>query len=240
MRFMPNENILLVDDEKGIIEFSSLYLTEEGFHVFPAYTGVEALEVLKKNIIHLIVLDIMLPDIEGTELCLSIRKITDCPIIFASCKSNDIDKVIALGAGGDDYITKPFSGLELVARIKAHLRRNRLVENNKTDSKAKLEYKDIKINTDTYEIECGENKVSLSAKEFEILALLMSNPKRIYTVEQIYEVVWKENSLDGDSRTIIVYIGNIRKKIEPDPSNPKFILTVRGVGYKFNANLQMA
>ncbi len=234
---MPNEKILLVDDEKGIIEFCSLYLTEEGFRVVPAYSGKEALAVLKKQQIDLIVLDIMLPDIEGTELCLSIRKITDCPIIFASCKSNDIDKVIALGAGGDDYLTKPFSGLELVARIKAHLRRNRLMESRKTEPEALLEYKDIRINIDTYEVECCEKKVSLSAKEFEILALLMSNPKRIYTVEQIYEAVWKENSLDGDSRTIIVYIGNIRKKIEPDPSNPKFILTVRGVGYKFNANL---
>jgi DNA-binding response OmpR family regulator len=237
---MPNENILLVDDEKGIIDFSTLYLAEEGFRVFPAYNGAEALDVLKKQKIDLIVLDIMLPDIEGTELCLSIRKITDCPIIFASCKSNDIDKVIALGAGGDDYITKPFSGLELVARIKAHLRRNRLMESRKPAAKSTLEYQDIQINTDTYEVRCGDRKVSLSAKEFEILALLMSNPKRIYTVEQIYETVWKENSLDGDSRTIIVYIGNIRKKIEPDPSNPKYILTVRGVGYKFNANLQGA
>jgi DNA-binding response OmpR family regulator len=236
---MPNENIMLVDDEKGIINFSSLYLEEEGFHVFPAFSGAEALDILKKNKIDLIVLDIMLPDIEGTELCLSIRKITDCPIIFASCKSNDIDKVIALGAGGDDYLTKPFSGLELVARIKAHLRRNRLMGNREPASKATLEYQDIKINTDSYEVLCGERKVALSAKEFEILALLMGNPKRIYTVEQIYEAVWKENSLDGDSRTIIVYIGNIRKKIEPDPSNPKFILTVRGVGYKFNSNLQM-
>lgn len=234
---MPNENILIVDDEKDIINFATLYLKEEGFHVFPAFTGVEALEILKKNKIDLTVLDIMLPDIEGTELCLSIRKITDCPIIFASCKSNDIDKVIALGAGGDDYLTKPFSGLELVARIKAHLRRNRLVESKKSTEKSIIEYPGIRINTDTYEVECNQEKVSLSAKEFDILALLMSNPKRIYTVEQIYETVWKENSLEGDSRTIIVYIGNIRKKIESDPSNPKYILTVRGVGYKFNSNL---
>jgi DNA-binding response OmpR family regulator len=235
---MPNENILLVDDEKGIIDFSTLYLAEEGFHVFSAASGAETLDILKKQKIDLIVLDIMLPDVEGTELCLSIRKMTDCPIIFASCKSNDIDKVIALGAGGDDYLTKPFSGLELVARVKAHLRRNRLMENKKAPLKSTLEYQDISINKDTYEVLCEGRKIPLSAKEFEILALLMSNPKRIYTVEQIYEAVWKQNSLDGDSRTIIVYIGNIRKKIEPDPSNPKFILTVRGVGYKFNANLQ--
>lgn len=235
---MPNESILIVDDEKGIVDFSRLYLAEEGFRVFSAASGMEALALLRKQRIDLIVLDIMLPDIEGTELCLSIRKLTDCPIIFASCKSNDIDKVIALGAGGDDYITKPFSGLELVARVKAHLRRNRLMEDKKFAADATVEYQEIRINKDTYEVCCGDRAVSLSAKEFQILALLMSNPKRIYTVEQIYEAVWKENSLDGDSRTIIVYIGNIRKKIEPDPGSPKFILTVRGVGYKFNADLK--
>ena len=234
---MPNEKILIVDDEKDIIDFVTLYLKEEGFQVFSAFTGKEALDLLRKNRIDLTVLDIMLPDIEGTELCLSIRKITDCPIIFASCKSNDIDKVIALGAGGDDYLTKPFSGLELVARIKAHLRRNRLVESKKNTPVSPLEYGGLSVNTDTYEVLINHEKVPLSAKEFEILALLMSNPKRIYTVEQIYETVWKENSLEGDSRTVIVYIGNIRKKIESDPSNPKYILTVRGVGYKFNSNL---
>ena len=234
---MPNENILIVDDEKEIIDLVTLYLTKEGFHVVPALCGADALSIVKTQKIDLIVLDIMLPDIEGTELCLSIRKITDCPIIFASCKSNDIDKVIALGAGGDDYITKPFSGMELVARVKAHLRRNRLIENQKSADSSLIDYPGIQINTNTHEVECGGEKISLSAKEFAILSLLMSNAKRIYTVEQIYETVWKENSLDGDSRTIIVYIGNIRKKIEPDPSNPKFILTVRGVGYKFNSNL---
>lgn len=237
MTAMPNENILIVDDEKEIIDLVTLYLNKEGFHVLPAFCGADALQIVRNQKIDLIVLDIMLPDIEGTELCLDIRKITDCPVIFASCKSNDIDKVIALGAGGDDYITKPFSGMELVARIKAHLRRNRLLESKKDTGDTIIGYPGIQIDTATHEVECGGGRISLSAKEFAILALLMSNTKRIYTVEQIYETVWKENSLDGDSRTIIVYIGNIRKKIEPDPSSPKFILTVRGVGYKFNSNL---
>lgn len=233
---MAYEKILVVDDEKEIIDFLSLYLRQEGFTVLYATNGLDAIEILKAEKIDLIVLDIMLPDIEGTELCLTFRKLTDCPIIFVSCKSNEIDKVIALGAGGDDYITKPFSGLELVARVKAHLRRNRILDIKNESSNPIIEYQDISINPNTYEVFCNNQPISLCAKEFEILYLLMKNNKRIYTVEQIYEIVWKENYLEGDSRTIIVYISNIRKKIEPDPSNPKYILTVRGVGYKFNSN----
>lgn len=230
---MAKEHILIVDDEPEIINFMKLYLLEENFIVSSASTGREALQIAKSENLSLIVLDIMLPDIDGNELCLSLRKITDCPIIFVSCKSNDIDKVQSLSAGGDDYLTKPFSPLELIARIKAHLRRNRIIETKKTESNI-LKYSELEINFDTYEVFASGQPAALSAKEFEILALLIKNPKRIYTAEQIYEAVWKENSLKGDSRTIIVYIGNIRKKIEPDPSNPKYILTVRGVGYKFN------
>ena len=232
---MGYKKILIVDDEKEIIDFISVYLKEEGFLVFSAATGDEALQVLKAEEISLIILDIMLPDIEGTDLCLNLRKISDCPIIFASCKSNDIDKVIALGAGGDDYITKPFSGLEIVARVKAHLRRSRMFEQKKSNSGI-ISYPGISINPNSYEVTCGEKQVILTAKEFEILLLLMKNPKRVYSADQIYETVWKEHSLEGDFRTIIVYIRNIRKKIEPDPSKPKYILTVRGVGYKFNSN----
>lgn len=233
---MGYEKILIVDDEKEIIDFVSAYLKEEGFVVFSAATGGEALAILKAEEISLIILDIMLPDIEGTDLCLSLRKLSDCPIIFASCKSNDIDKVIALGAGGDDYITKPFSGLEIVARVKAHLRRSKMFEQKKSESDNIISYPGISINPNSYEVTCGETQVFLTAKEFEILLLLMRNPKRVYSSEQIYEAVWKEHFLEGDFRTVIVYIRNIRKKIEPDPSSPQYILTVRGVGYKFNSN----
>lgn len=233
---MAGEHILIVDDEPEIIDFIKLYLNEEKYAVFSASTGRDALKTVRSTPLDLIVLDVMLPDIDGNELCLAIRKITDCPIIFVSCKSNDIDKVLSLSAGGDDYLTKPFSPLELIARIKAHLRRNRIIEDKKTDSGV-IDLPSLLINTDTHEVFTDGRQIALSAKEFDILTLLVRNPKRIYTVEQIYEAVWKENSLEGDSRTIIVYIGNIRKKIEPDPSNPKYIMTVRGVGYKFNHNL---
>ncbi len=232
---MAGEKILIVDDEPEIIDFVKMYLLQENFKISHAFNGKEALQKVRLEKPELIVLDIMLPDIDGVELCLNIRKISDCPILFISCKSSDIDKVLALSAGGDDYLTKPFSTLELVARIKAHLRRNRMSENNSTDDVIK--YDELEIHFNTHEVFVNEKQISLSAKEFDILSLLMKDPKRIYTVEQLYEAVWKENVLEGDSRTIIVYIGNIRKKIEPDPSNPKYILTVRGVGYKFNHNL---
>ncbi len=235
---MAGEHILIVDDEPEIIDIIKMYLLEENFKVSWAANGEEALQKLKIEDPSLIVLDVMLPDIDGIELCLNIRKISDCPILFISCKSSDIDKVLALSAGGDDYLTKPFSTLELVARIKAHLRRNRMVEQKK-DNDNVIKYGELEVHLDTHEVFVNNELVSISAKEFDILALLIKDPKRIYSVEQLYEAVWKENVLEGDSRTIIVYIGNIRKKIEPDPSNPKFILTVRGVGYKFNHNLEV-
>lgn len=234
---MAGEHILIVDDEIEIIDIIKMYLLEENFKVSCATSGEDALQKLKIEDPSLIVLDVMLPDIDGIELCLNIRKISDCPILFISCKSSDVDKVLALSAGGDDYLTKPFSTLELVARIKAHIRRNRMVEQKK-DSDNVIKYAELEVHFDTHEVFVNNELVSISAKEFDILALLIKDPKRIYSVEQLYEAVWKENVLEGDSRTIIVYIGNIRKKIEPNPSNPKFILTVRGVGYKFNHNLE--
>ncbi len=232
---MAGERILIVDDEPEIIDFIKMYLVEENFKVSWALNGKEALQKVRLEKPALVVLDIMLPDIDGVELCLNIRKISNCPVLFISCKSSDIDKVLALSAGGDDYLTKPFSTLELVARIKAHLRRNRMSENNSSNDAIK--YDGLELHLNTHEVFLNEKLISLSAKEFEILSLLMKDPKRIHTVEQLYETVWKENVLEGDSRTIIVYIGNIRKKIEPDPSNPKYVLTIRGVGYKFNHNL---
>lgn len=236
---MAGEHIFIIDDEPEIIDFIKLYLLEENFKVSWASSGQEALTKIRVEQPSLIVLDVMLPDIDGVELCLSIRKITDCPILFISCRSSDIDKVLALSAGGDDYLTKPFSTLELIARIKAHLRRTRMVESKKDENHKHniLRYSNLEVHLDTHEVYVDNSLVNLSPKEFDILALLIKDPKRIYSVEQLYEAVWKENVLEGDSRTIIVYIGNIRKKLEQDPSNPKYILTVRGVGYKFNHNL---
>ncbi len=231
---MANEKILIVDDEQEITQLIEHYLLKEGFQVFSEYNGNDALKTIAQEKPDLILLDIMLPDIDGIELCLSIRKNSDAPIIFLSCKSEELDKVLALSVGGDDYITKPFLPRELIARIKAHLRRNRLLKNPKKTEQV-ISYPNLEINLESHEVFSHGKPVYLSVKEFEVLALLVKNPKRVYSMEQLYQMVWKAQSLEGDSKTIMVYISNIRKKIEPDPTNPKYIINIRGVGYKFNA-----
>ena len=231
---MANEKILIIDDERAITDLIKHYLNKEAFQVFSAYNGSEALETIAQDKPDLILLDIMLPDIDGIELCLSIRKVSDAPIIFLSCKSEELDKILALSVGGDDYLTKPFLPGELIARIKAHLRRNRLLKHSREQEQI-IHYPNLEINLGSREVFSYGELVNLSAKEFDILAILIQNPKRVYSMEQLYQMVWKTESLDGDSRTIMVYISNIRKKIEIDPANPKYILNVRGVGYKFNS-----
>lgn len=233
---MAREKILLIDDELDIMELIKQYLIKEDFTIETASNakiGIKAIQSFEPD---LIILDVMMPDIDGIELCLEIRKITNAPILFLSCKAEEMDKVMALSAGGDDYITKPFQPGELIARVKAHLRRNRLLVNN-SELEGIIQYGGLKLNMDTREVCVNESSVNLSNKEFEILALLIKNPKRIYSMEQLFQMVWKMESLDGDARTIMVYISNLRKKIEQNPSDPKYIINVRGVGYKFNHGL---
>jgi DNA-binding response OmpR family regulator len=230
---MAREKILLVDDEVEITDLIKKYLLKEDFTVNVARNAHEALEEIHNENPDLIILDIMLPDIDGIELCLEIRKLSNAPVLFLSCKSEEIDKVMALSVGGDDYISKPFLPGELIARIKAHLRRNRLIINTVQQDHV-IQYPGIEINIDTHEVRINNELVNLSNKEFEILSILIKNPKRIYSMEQLFQMVWKMDSLEGDARTIMVYISNLRKKIELDPSNPQYIVNVRGVGYKFN------
>ncbi len=233
---MAREKILIVDDEVEILELIKSYLVAEQFQVLTAKNAKRALKKIKTETPDLILLDIMLPDIDGIELCLEIRKVSNAPILFVSCKSQEMDKVLALSVGGDDYITKPFLPYELVARIKAHLRRNRLTQ--QTDyTPSIIEYPGISVNLDSHEVYVNGELVALSAKEFEILAILIKKPKRIYSTEQLFQMVWKVDGLEADSRTIMVYISNLRKKIEKDPSNPEFIVNIRGVGYKFNVSI---
>lgn len=233
---MAREKILLIDDEMDIIELIKQYLIKEEFTIETATNAKDGMKAIQCFEPDLIILDVMMPDIDGIELCLDIRKITNVPILFLSCKAEEMDKVMALSAGGDDYITKPFQPGELIARVKAHLRRNRLLANNR-ELEGSIHYGGLKLNMDTREVCVNESMVSLSSKEFEILALLIKNPKRIYSMEQLFQMVWKMDSLDGDARTIMVYISNLRKKIEQNPSDPKYIINVRGVGYKFNHGL---
>ncbi len=233
---MPNERILIVDDEKEISDLICRYLDREGFRTAVAHTGKDALEQMVQEPPDLIILDVMLPDIEGPSLSLRIRGLSDAPIVFLSCRGEEIDKIVALSAGGDDYITKPFLPGELIARIKAHLRRNQVIaqREQQEEEKSIYRYPGLLVNLQTREVMARMKPVSLTAKEFDILALLLKSPRQIFTAEQIYEAAWRSNSLEGDIRTVMVYISNLRKKIEEHPAQPRYILSVRGVGYRFN------
>ena len=229
---MAKEKILVVDDEKAINKLVCSYLTKEQFRPFPAYTGEEALDLLKKENPDLIILDIMLPDTEGTALSLDIREHSNAPIIFLSCKTQEIDKIIALSVGGDDYITKPFNSGELIARIKAHLRRERRARQAEAERNPVYECRGLEVDETARTVQLDGQPVNVTTKEFDILLTLIRNPKRVFSMDQLFELVWKEESLAGDSRTIMVYISNIRKKIEKE--DQKFIYNIRGAGYKFH------
>ena len=234
---MAGEKILIVDDEKPINDLIRSYLMKEGFIPFSAYTGGEALEIIKSEKPDLIILDIMLPDVEGVDLCLEIRKTNNSPILFLSCKSEEVDKIIALSVGGDDYLTKPFLPGELIARIKAHLRRQKSAGAGKAPQDEILEFPGLTVNMQTREVFSDGLPISLTAKEFDILLLFIQNPKRIFTADQIFELIWKTTSLGGDSRTVMVYISTLRKKLEKNADGSKYIISIRGVGYKFNHKL---
>ena len=229
---MAKEKILVVDDEKAINKLVCSYLTKEQFRPFPAYTGEEALDLLKKENPDLIILDIMLPDTEGTALSLDIREHSNAPIIFLSCKTQEIDKIIALSVGGDDYITKPFNSGELIARIKAHLRRERRARQAEAERNPIYECRGLEVDETARTVQLDGQPVNVTTKEFDILLTLIRSPKRVFSMDQLFELVWKEESLAGDSRTIMVYISNIRKKIEKE--DQKFIYNIRGAGYKFH------
>lgn len=231
---LAGEKILVVDDETEISELITLYLSKTGYNVITANTGYAALELVAAYNPDLIVLDIFLPDIDGLELCQEIRKKNDTPIIFLSCKSEETDKVLGLTVGGDDYITKPFSPGELIARIKAHLRRNRVLSIKREQKSEVLKYPGLVIDFSSHNVVAGDKTLLLSSKEFELLSLLARNPNIVFSSSQIYDYVWGVDNL-GDTRTVMVHISNLRKKLEADNTIPKFIVTIKGVGYKFNS-----
>ena len=228
---MPEEKVLVVEDEQEIRELIRDYLEVEGFEVAMAADGEEGLEQFNTYEPDIIVLDIMLPKIDGMEICKTIRNKSNIPILMLSAKKSDVDKVLGLGLGADDYMTKPFSPKELVARIKAQLRRYKELSQTNVQ-KNSLEFKDLKIDLDAYNVFLEGKKIQLSAKEFEILKFLALNPERVYSREQIFDQIWGFNEY-GDINTVTVHIRKIREKIEQDSSNPEYIETVWGVGYKF-------
>ena len=222
-------NILVVDDEKEIVEAIKIYLEDEGYNVFPCYDGQEALKLLKNNKIHLILIDIMMPNLDGINATRQIRKISSVPIIMISAKSQDTDKIMGLNVGADDYVTKPFNPLELVARVKSNLRRYVKLGNIPEENSIVID--GLEINDNKKEVKVDGENVKLTPIEYNILLFLAENKGRVFSIEQIYENVWKE-PFDGYEKKVVVHISHIRDKIEINPKEPKYLKIVWGLGYK--------
>lgn len=228
-------NILVVDDEREITELISLFLQREGFGVFVAHNGEDALRMADQIVPDLIILDVNLGRLDGVEVCRRMRAgaCSDVPIVFLSCRSEDNDIIRGLSEGGDDYLTKPFSPSQLVARIQAHLRRRRTREHRiAEDPPTTIQHCNLEIDFRGLEVRLNGERLGLSVKEFELLSVLAREPNRVFPLEELYRRVWQSESM-GDTRTLMVHISNLRKKLEIDPSRPRWIRTVRGFGYRF-------
>jgi len=224
-------NILVVDDDKEIVDAIEIYLNQENFNVLKAYDGEEALKSLKQNDIQLILLDIMMPKLDGIHTALKIREYSSVPIIFLSAKSEDADKILGLNIGADDYITKPFNPLELVARVKSNIRRYTTLGSINVSDDNKYVVGELVIDDDTKEVIVEGNSVKLTPIEYNILLLLVKNQGRVFSIDQIYENIWEEEAIGADN-TVAVHIRHIREKIEINPKEPKYLKVVWGVGYK--------
>lgn len=227
------KKILIVEDDISIGEVERDYLEISGFEVTVLNDGLKGYQEALKNDYDLVILDVMLPNMDGFNISRELRKQKDMPIIMVTAKSEEIDKIRGLGLGIDDYITKPFSPNELVARVKAHLSRYELLKTSDVkDSKDVIEVRNITINPEMRQVFVNNHEVDLTAKEYDLLLLLISTPNKVFTKDEIFEKVWGFNS-ERDIPTITVHIRKLREKIEFDPSNPEYIQTVWGVGYKF-------
>lgn len=230
---MSKKTILVVDDDNEINELLTMALKREGFNVVSAFHGNEALALAGEHSPDLVILDVLLPGLDGFQICSELRKTSNVPILFVSCKDEDIDKVLGLGLGGDDFISKPFSPIELIARVKAHIRRNYLLHKNGVEADQTLRYDRLIIEPATHRVLVDNKPVALSAKEFKLLFHLAKNPNRVYKNEQLFTLLWDDVHM-GDTHTVMVHIYNLRKKLEKNPAKPHYIHTIRGVGYKFN------
>lgn len=226
------KKILVVDDEKSIVKGIKFSLEQDDMKVEVAYDGETALELAKANHYDMILLDIMLPGFSGLEVCQMIREFSDVPIIMLTAKGDDMDKILGLEYGADDYITKPFNILEVKARIKAIFRRNNRNVPGQENQKV-IETKGLKIDVDSRRVYIDDKEVNLTAKEFELVYLLVSNPNKVYSREQLLKTIWGP-SYPGDARTVDVHVRRLREKIEATPADPKYIHTKWGVGYYFH------
>ena len=224
--------ILVCDDDKEIVEAIEIYLTQDGHQVLEAYDGIEAVEILKKESVDLLIMDIMMPRMDGIRATLKIREKHNIPIIILSAKSEDADKILGLNIGADDYITKPFNPLELVARVKSHLRRYmQLGSTAINESEAIYTVGGLAINDDLKEVTVDGEPVKLTPIEYNILLLLVKHQGKVFSIDQIYENIWNENAVGVDN-TVAVHIRHIREKIEINPKEPRYLKVVWGVGYK--------
>ncbi len=228
-----NEKILIVDDECEIADLVEFYLKNEGYDVSKFYNGTDTLRCVREQQLDLAILDIMLPDVDGYELCRSIRESYTYPILMLTAKEEEIDKITGLALGADDYVTKPFRPLELVARVKAQLRRYTRYNDGQSDRRENvLAVRGLTLNLDTHECTLDEKPLQLTPLEFSILWLLCESPGKVLPAEEIFERVWGEKYLNNANNTVMVHIRHLREKLHDSPERPKYIRTVWGVGYK--------
>ena len=225
-------NILVCDDDKEIVDAIDIYLSQEGYHILKAYDGLQAIEIMKKEEVHLILLDIMMPNLDGIRATRKIRETSSVPIIMLSAKSEDVDKILGLNIGADDYITKPFNPRELIARVKSQLRRYTQLGNLATEEKeAVYVCGGLVVNDDLKTVTVDGEPVKLTPIEYNILVLLIKNQGKVFSIEQIYENIWNEEAIGADN-TVAVHIRHIREKIEINPREPRYLKVVWGIGYK--------
>ena len=225
------EKILVCDDDKNIVDAIEIYLTQEGYQVLKAYDGEEAIEKLQKENVQLLIIDVMMPKLDGIRATLEIRKFSTIPIIVLSAKSEDVDKILGLNVGADDYVTKPFNPLELIARVKSNLRRYTLLGNDTKNNQNVCTIGGLTINDETKEVTVDGEHVKLTPIEYNILYFLARNAGKVFSIEQIYESIWNEEAVGADN-TVTVHIRHIREKIEINPKEPRYLKVVWGIGYK--------
>ncbi|WP_270942552.1 response regulator transcription factor [Romboutsia lituseburensis] len=225
-------NILVIDDEKEIVDLVELYFRNTDYNIFKAYDGIEAINIIDKNKIHLAIVDIMLPNLNGYSVISHIRNSLNLPIIVISAKVEGYDKILALDLGADDYVTKPFDPLELIARVNAQIRREYGYSTSYENVNNLIEIGDLKLDIDACKLTKNNQEIQLTSTEFKIIELFMQNPNKVFTKKNLFESVWDEMYIAEDN-AIMVQISKIRDKIEDNSKDPKYIKTVRGIGYKF-------
>lgn len=226
--------ILVCDDDKEIVDAIEIYLLQEGYEVVKAYDGEQALSCMKSQELDLIIIDVMMPKLDGIRATLQIRKESNIPIIILSAKTEDVDKILGLNVGADDYVTKPFNPLELVARVKSQLRRVNVLSSPQVTSDEVYEVKGLTINDDLKTVWVDGEEVKLTPIEYNILLLLVKNKGKVFSINEIYEAIWNEEAIGADN-TVAVHIRHIREKIEINPKEPRYLKVVWGVGYKIEA-----